>query len=93
VQTVEEVPAYPFQQLISETGGVCGLYLGITAVAFFEVLEILIMGFVHCFKRSRTAPTPDDKGATRVVELVKKFSRVDEWKEHIYDDVDMTTTL
>jgi hypothetical protein len=73
VQTVEEVPAYPFQQLVSESGGVCALYLGITVVAFFEILEIIIMGVVlYCWKRNRTAPTPDKKGTTRV-ELVKKI--------------------
>jgi uncharacterized membrane protein len=60
-----EVPAYPFQQLISETGGVCGLYLGITVVAFFELLEIVVMGFVIHYQRNRTAPAPDKKGATR----------------------------
>ncbi len=67
------------------------MYLGITIVAFFELLEMIIMGVVLCFNRNRTAPTPDEKGATRV-EMMKKFSRVAEWKEHIYD-VDMTSTL
>ncbi len=64
MQSIIEAPAYPFQNLVADTGGTLGLYLGITVVAFVEVVELIIMAIVLCCrkgnprKQSRVATWP-----------------------------------
>jgi len=39
---IEEVPKYEFQSLMSSLGGTISLYLGVSIVSAFEVIELLV---------------------------------------------------
>ena len=55
IQTVFESPKYNAQSLLSSLGGAFSLYLGISAIAMFEVLELIIRLFSR--KSSRKPQT------------------------------------
>ena len=54
-QKISEREAYPLQNLLSDTGGVFGLYIGLTVVGFVELLEMLLMSVYFKMQRKRNA--------------------------------------
>ena len=52
VERIEEKPKTDFPQFLSNLGGAVSLYLGVSLVAIFEVLEVLVRCLMGGFKRS-----------------------------------------
>ena len=51
-ENIVESPAMTFGQLMSNLGGLLGLYLGVSFVAFFEVIELLVRLIITPFQPS-----------------------------------------
>ena len=51
VKSIDEFPQYPTSNIISSIGGVISLYLGISLVSFFELVDLLIHCIYHAIKK------------------------------------------
>ena len=52
-ENIQETPAMDVAQLMSNLGGVIGLYLGVSIVAAFEVFELIIRLIISCFYKDK----------------------------------------
>ncbi len=52
IQMTTEVPDYPFANLLSDLGGVIGLYLGMTVISLVEFSELVIFLVYVYIKRA-----------------------------------------
>ena len=52
VDTVEENPEYTFLTFLSSLGGAVSLYLGVSFIQVFEVVELVVKLFVSCFSQN-----------------------------------------
>lgn len=61
-QIIEESPAYPFSQMLSDCGGTLDLYIGLNIVSTFEIIHLLsllryVSAFGKCLAGRRSAQT------------------------------------
>ena len=62
VEVVKEEPDYDFKSLMSDLGGVIGLYIGMAVVGLVELLEFFIMVvYVLCTGESQQTPKEQTK--------------------------------
>ena len=52
VDTVAENPEYTFLTFLSSLGGAVSLYLGVSFIQVFEVVELVVKLFVSCFSQN-----------------------------------------
>ena len=52
-ENIQETPAMTVAILMSNLGGVIGLYLGVSIVAAFEVFELVIRLIIACFYKNK----------------------------------------
>lgn len=57
IQVAEETEAYPWQLVLVDTGGVFGMYMGISLVGAIEALIFIGEAFLICCCRRRTSPS------------------------------------
>ena len=53
VQTIEEIPIYSFWGFLSTLGGALSLFLGLTFIQMFEVLEFLVKLLVSLLNKGK----------------------------------------
>lgn len=54
VQEVIEKPKYEFSSIMSDIGGAISVYLGISLVSLFELVDIFIHGFAYSTSQRST---------------------------------------
>lgn len=50
-EVLTETPVYTWVDLISSIGGQTGLWIGVSMINIVEILELIYLLLVHCFRR------------------------------------------
>ncbi|XP_070582192.1 uncharacterized protein [Ptychodera flava] len=62
-QKITKLPAYTIEELLADLGGILGLYIGMSLITAFEVLELFLNALRHLAKKF-CKPKPEEDGPT-----------------------------